>query len=274
VRNLREQLSRAMQQLEQAEMGKERLGKATARMEDLEEQLRIKNNMAKQLSQERSQLEINMTNTKKEVDRMSKNFEALQWRIRNHFDVPLDNMTPETCKQEYQEHQRTSLPTLYFDQQKSCTDWITKHLITIEVPENQSMSTNSHISEESNETTKINSNVNKNDAESDILPESKIGIDECGNWPEINAIGSDMDALEDVDSPDEGLGDVFTDGEHPESPDIPQHIINNSNSEESNTLTSDCLLSTGPFKQDNIRGSNSQTSRDKERLPSRFTFGH
>merc|ERR1711892_481415 len=118
VRNLREHLSRATQQLEQAEVEKERLRKATARMEDLEEQLRIKNHMAKQLSQERSQLEINMTNTKKEVDRMSKNVEALQWRIRNHFDVPLDNLTTETCKQEYQKHQRTSLPTLYSDQQK------------------------------------------------------------------------------------------------------------------------------------------------------------
>merc|ERR1711892_536874 len=142
VRNLREQLARATQQLEQAEMGKEKLRKATARMEDLEEQLRIKNNMAKQLSQEKSQLEINMTNTNKEVDRMSKNVEALQWRIRNHFDVPIDNLTPETCKQEYQEHQRSSLPTLYSDQQKSFTDWITKHLISIPLDENISDGSN------------------------------------------------------------------------------------------------------------------------------------
>ena len=47
ARNLREHLARATQQLEQGEMGKERLRKATARMEDLEEQLRIKNNIAK-----------------------------------------------------------------------------------------------------------------------------------------------------------------------------------------------------------------------------------
>ena len=43
VRNLREQLARATQQLEQGELGKERLKKTTARMEDLEEQLKIKN---------------------------------------------------------------------------------------------------------------------------------------------------------------------------------------------------------------------------------------
>ena len=47
VRPLKEQLARATQQLEQAEMRKERLGKATARMEDLEEQLKIKDNMEK-----------------------------------------------------------------------------------------------------------------------------------------------------------------------------------------------------------------------------------
>ena len=47
VRNLREQLAIATQQLEQAEMWKEKLRKATARMEDLEEQLRIKNSMEK-----------------------------------------------------------------------------------------------------------------------------------------------------------------------------------------------------------------------------------
>ena len=42
VRNLREQLAITEQKLEQAEMGKERLRKTAARMEDLEEQLRIK----------------------------------------------------------------------------------------------------------------------------------------------------------------------------------------------------------------------------------------
>ena len=72
----------------------------------------------RELSVEKCQLEINMKHTSKEVDRMSKSVEALQWRIRNHFDVPVDNLTTETCKQEYQEHERTSLPTIYSDQQR------------------------------------------------------------------------------------------------------------------------------------------------------------
>jgi hypothetical protein len=42
VRNLRDQLARTTQQQEQAEIDKGKLRKATARMEDLEEQLKIK----------------------------------------------------------------------------------------------------------------------------------------------------------------------------------------------------------------------------------------
>ena len=43
VRNLKEQLARATKELEQAEIVGGKLQKATARMEDLEEQLQIKN---------------------------------------------------------------------------------------------------------------------------------------------------------------------------------------------------------------------------------------
>ena len=47
VRNLRDQLARATQQLEQAEIDNEKLKKATARMEDLEEQVKMKNSLEK-----------------------------------------------------------------------------------------------------------------------------------------------------------------------------------------------------------------------------------
>ena len=43
VRNLRDQLARTTQELEQAEVVKEKLGKSTARIEDLEEQIKLKN---------------------------------------------------------------------------------------------------------------------------------------------------------------------------------------------------------------------------------------
>jgi cation transport regulator ChaC len=45
VRNLRDQLARATQQLEQADIDKEKLRKATSRLEDLEEQIKMKNNL-------------------------------------------------------------------------------------------------------------------------------------------------------------------------------------------------------------------------------------
>ena len=48
VRNLRDQLARETQKLEQAEIDKEKWMKATARMEDLEEQLKIKNQFERQ----------------------------------------------------------------------------------------------------------------------------------------------------------------------------------------------------------------------------------
>ena len=44
-RNLREQLARARQKLEHAEIVKEKLRKSTSRMEDLEEQLKIKTDL-------------------------------------------------------------------------------------------------------------------------------------------------------------------------------------------------------------------------------------
>ena len=72
----------------------------------------------RQLTVENSQLELNMTNTTNAMDRMSKNVESLQWRIRNNFDLPVDNLTPVTYEQQYQERQRTSLPACFAAQEK------------------------------------------------------------------------------------------------------------------------------------------------------------
>jgi cation transport regulator ChaC len=47
VRKLIDQLARATQQLEQVEIDKEKLKKATARMEDLEEQIKIQKEIEK-----------------------------------------------------------------------------------------------------------------------------------------------------------------------------------------------------------------------------------
>eukprot|EP00092_Neocalanus_flemingeri_P070157 GFUD01086076.1.p1 GENE.GFUD01086076.1~~GFUD01086076.1.p1 ORF type:complete len:635 (+),score=205.79 GFUD01086076.1:374-2278(+) len=125
VRNLREQLARATQELEQAEIVKKKLGKSTSRIEDLEEQIKIKNTLEKKLSVEKSQLEMNISDTTKSADKMSKDMESLQWRIRNNFDLPFDNLTSLTSEQQSQDQQRTFLPAYFAAQQINDSDSIT-----------------------------------------------------------------------------------------------------------------------------------------------------
>ena len=48
-----------------------------------------KNAIEKQLSQEKSKLELSVDSSNKAVERMSQNVEELQWRIRNNFDLPI-----------------------------------------------------------------------------------------------------------------------------------------------------------------------------------------
>jgi len=90
VRNLREQLNKAVQQLEEVDVTKEKLEMATARIEDLKEQLKLKDEIERQLSVEKSQMEKTVMNSNKAAQRMSQNVEELQWRIRNNFELPVE----------------------------------------------------------------------------------------------------------------------------------------------------------------------------------------
>ena len=47
---------------------------------------------------------MSLENTSNNADRISQNMEALQWRIRNNFDLPVDNLQPVTCEQPYLDH--------------------------------------------------------------------------------------------------------------------------------------------------------------------------
>merc|ERR1719403_577033 len=89
VRSLRQQLAVANQQLEGMDSLKSQLEKANARLDDLQAQVMNKNAIEKQLSQEKSQLELSVDSSNKAVERMSQNVEELQWRIRNNFDLPI-----------------------------------------------------------------------------------------------------------------------------------------------------------------------------------------
>lgn len=89
VRTLRQKLAQAEQQLDELEETKSKLQKATARLDDLQAQVNAKDRLEKQLSIEKSQLEMTVTSSNKAVERMSQNVEELQWRIRNNFDLPI-----------------------------------------------------------------------------------------------------------------------------------------------------------------------------------------
>ena len=76
-------------QLEEMEKTKSQLEKANARLDDLQAQVNAKNLIERQLSIEKSQLEMSVDSSNKAVERMSQNVEELQWRIRNNFDLPI-----------------------------------------------------------------------------------------------------------------------------------------------------------------------------------------
>ena len=97
-------MSKLIHQLEEMEATKVLLGKATARMDDLQAQLAEKARVGRQLSIEKTQLEMTVTSSNKAVERMSQNVEELQWRIRNNFDLPIVHHSNS------REDQPTSLP--------------------------------------------------------------------------------------------------------------------------------------------------------------------
>ena len=47
-------------------------------------------NDCRQLSVEKSEMEMTVTNSKKAALRMSQNVEELHWRIKNNFDTPVE----------------------------------------------------------------------------------------------------------------------------------------------------------------------------------------
>ena len=51
--------------------------------------------MSRQLSVEKSELEQNVADSNKIADRMSRNVEQLQWRIKNNYDVPVVPLTQQ-----------------------------------------------------------------------------------------------------------------------------------------------------------------------------------
>merc|ERR1719312_1004656 len=201
VRRLREQMAKATQQLEQAEKDKEKLRKVTARVEDLEEQIRIKNCFERQLSLEKSQLERKVSVSVKEADRMSKTMESLRWRIQNNFQFPVENISAEK--------QCAGLSTNLPDNLKSDCKSTEGTLET---------GNNTQVIQRREAVTAISDDAIKQ------LDEKQNGVDDVGDTcrniskSEHLNINSESDGneiddlIDDVDSLDEGVGDISSDG--------------------------------------------------------------
>jgi len=93
VKSLRQQLSKVTKELVESEALQTELKSETEKMEDLERQIKTKDNFERQLSVEKCQLEQNLTNSNRAAQRLSQNVEELQWRIRNNFDMPAEQLS-------------------------------------------------------------------------------------------------------------------------------------------------------------------------------------
>eukprot|EP00092_Neocalanus_flemingeri_P019131 GFUD01020724.1.p1 GENE.GFUD01020724.1~~GFUD01020724.1.p1 ORF type:complete len:723 (-),score=213.29 GFUD01020724.1:298-2466(-) len=296
VRNLRDQLARATQELEQAEIVKKKLGKSTSRIEDLEEQIKIKNTLEKKLSVEKNQLEMNISDTTKSAEKMSKDMESLQWRIRNNFDLPFDNLTSLTSEQQSQDQQRTSLPAYFAAQQINYRDSITtcpqrtpvkdknfelNHRKTLNFDESDEI-IKANISNN-----KVMDNVDDKAVPSDCspclddlctsVPNDMQIMDghKCGNSDKNDIEVIDLD--EDIDSLDEGVGDISIDCENPDSPSFDDIDNITKNNDEKLFMTKSAINDEKvTFDSDlhiNMNRSNSSTTSPvMERIPSRFSF--
>jgi len=268
LKNLKEQLARAKIELDHASAVKEKLKKATARIEDLEEQLRIKHKLEKQLSLEKAQLEQNLTETSKSMDRMSKDVETLQWRIRNNYDVP-DVSVGNNYQN--QDKQTSSLSSYYDDKHQLFTECIsTRPQSTPEIDkklELKQRKTNLFlVSEEMMDAittvTKYEGKLGLAGNVDELADStSRAKTKDCESETEDHL--SDCDA--EIDSLDEGVGDVSSEGEHGVHSPVTDYQVENNKKENEKALT---IPLQGECNQLQIPLYSAVT----DRIPSRFGF--
>jgi len=240
VRNLREQMAKATQQLEQAQMDKEKLRKVTARMEDLEEQLRIKTNVERQLSLEKSQLETEVANSTREADRMSKTMESLRWRIQNNFQFPPETISP-VASGDRAGNQRPTTECITASAQSTSVAEISQDSLVI-------VDKKLELSQRTAQVAAISSDAIRqlDDKENKTAESVEDHID---------------DLINDVDSLDEGVGDISSDGENHDRLSI-DNTNDRSFTNEENIVECD--------KEAIKEKKNISQSHEKERIPSIF----
>ena len=215
-----------------------------------------------------------MVHSNKIVDRMSKNVEQLQWRIKNNFDLPVEKLTSQSMKSEdlildeltSLSERRSSLPLLRYPQicstifypsfcfrpQNQEEDFQCQASQSAERKKPTSLFL---VSEEMMEATTTRSEqVSPSPDFTDSIEERGNNIDN----EQKSILDHEEDLDLDVDSLDEGVGDVSSDGENQLSP-VCEKSVTSSSSE--TVITT--ILPVSPT-----------VSPVKERIPSRFSFSN
>jgi len=237
VRSLRQQLAVANQQLECMDSLRGQLEKANARLDDLQAQVLNKNAIEKQLSQEKSQLELSVDSSNKAVERMSQNVEELQWRIRNNFDLPVQVAGEGGIGGDQQSKSPATSPASPVSPGQHMSGMRNRPQST-PLPErrvdgspkkgsmfsvSQAMIEATTIVEDSHHTTSDFSPSSSDGAAHSLkIDEPKHNYadslgSECNGRDDMEEQQSDSEEAE-TDSLDEGLGDISSDQDSPESP--------------------------------------------------------
>jgi len=288
-RNLREQLNRAMQQLEEAEVNKQKLEKASARMEDLEKQLKFKAKIERQLSVEKSQMEKTVMNSNKAAQRMSQNVEEMQWRIRNNFELPVEvfssrnNLDAKDTSNQASHALNLNFRSLHNtneDEQKETGIHVQSTPSTNKRSENQSrrrsfFTVSPEMLDATSNDEKIGDKFVEEGATSNLSPSLDGGaeylIEKAPEEEFVDYFQNNVLNEIDSDSLDEGLGDISSDGETSQSPEPNNNNFNDQQSHNFNTCDQAIKTSDNSLENDGVP-SISRISPEKERRPSRFSF--
>ena len=247
------------------------------------------------------ELQLENRNSAREADRMSKDVEQLQWRIRNNFELPVERrVSPLASPSDPVKCLRNSYIGVTEKQNllrspKLVNKILNQNAINVNnnSPGKRSLFT---VSDEMIEATTTSDKLGCNSEPSDLSPCSdytddsiEIGDEKESDERSINNEIEELDLDADADSLDEGVGDVSSDGEPQLSPvDIVDKSSLTTNSSLETVVTK--VITTQPseeeeeveLRRDNRRQQEAKNqlstspslSPVKERIPSRYSFNN
>lgn len=289
VRNLRDQVATLTHHLEIMHDVQTKLDKANNRIEDLQEQLKLKVQSEQLLSAQRDQLETTVSNSSREVERMSQNVEELQWRIRNNYELPVEIVSPTSQRPTQLRFDRLTrtdveeIPAAPRQSQQDNSSQVqsTEQSETEEkknslfsVGQEMLEATTTDVAQKSPATTSDYSSTSSNSPNSDLYLEEDIKLQEDKEQVEENNNIHHEEGNIDSDSlDDEGLGDISSEGENAESP-LPSESSGPTNclGEIVNTSCEPPAGAKTSTKSEELSSKLYHQDTEKERRPSRISF--